>query len=110
MFTNSSNLTFKIILPSSTNKDVIEWFEEMDDKCKLADALVGMVYDSLKTKAHIKTSQFVNYNGNKPTPEKTGADQGDLFDNLYNWQDSNSAIFLEDKSAVNKAKKKMLCV
>lgn len=111
MFGNLSKYTFNVTLPSSTSNDVIEWFKFMRNNNKLADALVGLVYDSINADARIKNSPNSTYNNmEKQSVPKPEVNQGDLFENLYNWQDSNSTLFLEDKKVVNKEKKKMLCV
>lgn len=42
MFTNQSGNTYKITLPSPTSKEVVEWFEIMDNSGKLSEALIGV--------------------------------------------------------------------
>jgi hypothetical protein len=109
MFNKRSKFTIK--LPLHTNKDVSDWFQTMNSKNVLADALVELVYESLKTGTCLEPLQIIiNDNVSSKSTEKAEVNQGDLFENLYNWQDSNSAIFLEDRKIVSKEKKKMLYV
>lgn len=112
MFTNISEFIFNVTLPSSTARDVLEWFEVMRDNNKLANALVGLVHESINADAKIKTAQHLTCSNiqDQSAPAKHEINQEDLLENLYNWQDSNSAVFFEDKNVINKEKKKMLCV
>ena len=112
MFTSLSKYTFSIMLPSSTTKDVMEWFEIMESNNKLADALVELVHESIKSGRTIKAVGYFVDNQAEVQPSQVRHEAGypgSIFENLYNWQDSNNAVFEEEKEG-KKEKKRMLSV
>ncbi len=102
---------FSISLPSETSKEITEWFEIMESRKQLSDELIGLVHNHIMTgKYQIKT---MNERQGLSAPLKISDEQTELqdefLDKLYNWQDSNSAVFKEDKIE-KKEKKKMLSI
>ncbi|MCX7922252.1 MAG: hypothetical protein N3B21_09620 [Clostridia bacterium] len=108
MFINQSNHAYNINLPTSTSREVAEWFEIMDSNGKLAEALVELVYTNLQSGTQLKCCEsFADSRKEIQSPQNiTSVNQNDFFDSLYSWQDSTSAIFKEEK----KEKKTMLSV
>ena len=107
MFTNLSKHELSITLPSYTSKEVIEWFEIMECTNKLADVLVELVHESIKSGKSIKA---IDTHSELQTSQSIyETDQSNLFENLYNWQDSKNAI-LKAENEVKKEKKRMLSV
>lgn len=108
---NIPKLIFSLNLPSETSKEITEWFEIMESRNQLSDELIGLVHN------HIMTGKYQN----KTMDEMQGLSdtlkisdeqielQNDFLDKLYNWQDSNNAVFKEDKIE-KKEKKKMLSI
>lgn len=102
---------FSISLPSETSKEITEWFEIMESRNQLSDELIGLVH------THIMTGKYQNKTMNErqglSDPLKISDEQielqNDFLDKLYNWQDSNSAVFKDDKIE-KKEKKKMLSI
>ncbi len=102
---------FSISLPSETSKEITEWFEIMESRNQLSDELIGLVHN------HIMTGKYQNKIMNEKQiqsdplklSDKQAELQDDFLDKLYNWQDSNSAVFKDDKIE-KKEKKKMLSI
>lgn len=110
MFTNKEPHAYNVILPSATSKEVMEWFEVMDNCNQLSEALIEMVHKSIQTSTCRKGSETIM---SAPAGQHLGENQAVLQDNfmdsLYNWQDSTTAIFKE-VTEEKKEKKKMLSV
>ena len=107
MFKNSGK-AYKFTLPTSTSKEIVEWFEDMENSHLLAEALVELVHDNIKSGGNMKA------NGNpceivtaKPQIEHEKGNDSEFFETIYNWQESNNEIF-SDKE--RNQKKKMLSV
>lgn len=105
---------YSIELPAATVNEVIEWFENMDTNGELANSLIELVYERIKTGKSPETSNC-SINTQNEAPELTAnhvINHNDFFDNLYDWQGSSSAAFKEEivEREVKKTKKKMLYV
>ncbi|AOT69156.1 hypothetical protein [Geosporobacter ferrireducens] len=105
MFERFSKYNYTITLPSSTSKEVIEWFERMQDDQRLAEELVMLVYDYIKDN-HPITEQHLSFEKNQIPQDNQYIDEASFLDSLYDWQESNLAAFKEEQ----KEKKKMLSV
>lgn len=108
MYTNQLKKIYNITLPPSTSEEVVEWFEIMENSSKLTDALIELVYISIKSRKSLNVSNHFSSNTSETSQTDSSQleTQSDIFNNLYNWQDSNNAIFKEEK----KEKRKMLSV
>lgn len=104
MFTKKSKYSYQIDLPSYTNKAIIEWFEGLAARNRLSDEIIALVHENI-------VSAISNNNDQVNKPETVTANekeyQDDFLNNLYNWQDSNNMIHIENTS---QKKKKMLSV
>ena len=111
MLTSQFKKTYTITLPSSTSKAVVEWFEIMENNNELANELIELVYEKIKSRNPLEKPSSVT----KGNADEVGTQEGQLmnpdcfFDSLYNWQDSSNEVFKEAKE-VKKEKKKMLSV
>lgn len=108
MFPPTQKLAYNITLPNSTSKEVVEWFEIMENRGQLEESLVELVYEKIRQEKPVEMcrSQVNNQTFVEDKQPQNIVVQGDFFDSLYNWQDSNGAIFKEEK----KERKKMLSV
>ncbi|BCJ98429.1 hypothetical protein [Anaerocolumna chitinilytica] len=102
---------FSISLPSETSKEITEWFEVMESRNQLSDELIGLVHNHIMTGNYQNKTMNENHVQSDPLKlsDKKVEIQDDFLDKLYNWQDSNSAVFKEDKIE-KKEKKKMLSI
>lgn len=111
MFDEINTHIYNIALPSSAVINVMEWFELMESKGELANALIELVYEKIKAEKPLENS-FVSFNSQSKLPQTLTTptiNQRDLFDSLYDWQGSSNATFKEEKVEA-KVKKKMLSV
>jgi len=108
LFANQTKHTYTISLQPSTAKEVIEWFEIADANHRLADAIIELVYASIKSAEPLNMPMLICDERGKLQENQNSLpiNQDEFFENLYNWQTSNSAIFKEDK----KEKRKMLTI
>ena len=69
MFTNQSDNTYNIIIPTSTSKEIVEWFAIMDNNNKLVDAMIELINASIKSgRKLIISDSFMDNCGEKPQP------------------------------------------
>lgn len=93
---------YTISLPTSTEQEVIEWFEFISNHGDLSSELVKLVRDHIiNDKTNISICA-------EPAASHTilSNESHDLFDSLYNYDAAAAAIFNENQ----KPKKKMLSV
>lgn len=111
MFTNTPRHTYTITLPSTTSKDVIEWFEVLENSNQLTETLIELVHSGIKSGKYRNTAiDETTIQGAQPNVENGQAIlQNNFMDSLYNWQDSANAIFKE-ATEEKKEKKRMLSV
>lgn len=111
MFTNSPKHTYALALPSTTSKEVIEWFEVMKNSNQLTEVLIALVHNSIKSGKHCDADIYdTTIQGEQPKVENGQAViQNNFIDSLYNCQDSTNAIFKEGIDE-KKEKKRMLSV
>ena len=105
--------TYTIKLPISVSNDISEWFEMMDASNSLSDELINIINNLFKKGDLLicKSNQKEEKNLKDDQPFTKNINQGDFFDNLYNWQDSNNNIFLQPDYTEEKViKRKMLAV
>lgn len=103
MFSSNKNYIYKLSLPSSTSKDVIEWFENMHSMNKLEEELVAIIHKYISSKQNVYKNNFVSEIEEQNKNIESVSCTDNFIDNLYNWQESNKAIFRDEK-------KKMLSV
>lgn len=102
---------YTIELPINTSKEVFEWFETMDKANQLSVEVIELVYKNIQS-YNITKPNFKNINPDEQIniiDDKQSDIHNTFINNLYNWQESTSAIFKEVNS-VKKEKKKMLCI
>ena len=105
MLTQKPERSYQIILPDQTDPNVAQWFEELSAGGRLANELAAMVYKILKDSGKIKPAR-----AEQPIHAASGHESG-FFDNLYNWQESNTRIFKDEAGPSNQIqKRKMLSV
>ena len=111
MFDDQPKKIFKIKLPNSTANEVVEWFEIMESNGLLANSLIELVYEQLKSGKPVESS-ICSYNSLSFTLElqtNPSVNQDSFFDNLYDLQGSTDAAFKDEKEE-KKVKRKMLYV
>jgi hypothetical protein len=111
MFTNAPKHTYTITLPATTSKEVVEWFEIMENSNQLSEALVELIHSGIKSGKYQNAASYdTTLPGEQPKAENgQPVIQDNFMDSLYNWQDSTNAIFKEVKEE-KKEKKRMLSV
>lgn len=111
MFTNTLKHTYSITLPSTTSKDVTEWFEIMENNNQLTEALIELVHNGIVSGKYLNTGMYnMTVQGEPHQPEAgQAALQDNFMDSLYNWKDSASAVFKDGKEE-KREKKRMLSV
>lgn len=97
--------TYQIKLPNYTDREIINWFESKANENTLAEEIIALVYDALNN----SDGTFKINESLQIEPENNQSQQylDDLFNNLYNWEESKNELLQE---GVKKAKKKMLSV
>jgi hypothetical protein len=83
----------------------------MENSNILAEAMVELVHNCIQSGKHLKSTPIyaASYENKSASGSGQSVNQDSLFDNLYNWQDSNNAVFKEIKEE-KKEKKRMLSV
>lgn len=111
MLTSQSNKTYTITLPSSALKAVVEWFDIMAYNNVLANELIELVHERIKSGKPFEKHSYIAEVYSKDIPEQViqAANPDSFLDSLYNWQDSASEVFKE-AAKEKKPKKKMLSV
>jgi hypothetical protein len=91
--------------------EVIEWFEIMEANGQLANTLIELVYERIKSGKPLESSIYTFNDQVKTTMplDNPIVSQVDFFDNLYDLHGSSSAVF-KDEQEEKKIKKKMLYV
>lgn len=92
-------LSFEIFLPEETVPEVIEWFEFMKHQSILSKEIIKLVSQNITVQVTAVSEAAVD--------GFTAANSiDDPLTNLFNWKDSSSSLFVEEK----KQKKKILMV
>jgi len=109
LFSHRSGYSFQITLPDYAAREIIEWFETMSCNNRLTEELTALVYDKLKSGElkRLETQARARNELKIETRPATSKHEQDLFENLYNWQESNSVLHREERK---KEKKQMLSV
>lgn len=102
MTSQNDVLNYYIELPASTDLEVVEWFQFMNLHGDLSLELVKLVKNYITINQNGKLEDFASQHINTDIL----ANQNNLLDCLYNYDEATSAIFYEEK----KVKKKMLSV
>lgn len=102
MTSQAEVFNYPILLPASTNPEVLEWFEFIHAHGNLSAEIINLVHN------YIVNSQYDPPQGISSSAKCTNEipAQDDLLNSLYNYDDAAIAIFCEEK----KVKKKMLSV
>lgn len=93
---------YTILLPETTDSEVLEWFAFMNSQNTLSGEIIRFIKEYIKTNKVLDSDaieQPLNNNFYMSNSE-------DLFSSLYNYSGSSNALFEEPK----KPKKKMLSV
>lgn len=106
MKSKSLNNTYTITLPGTTSIDVIDWFEYMEEKNILVEKITELVKSEIKsgykkednTFNKVLTIDMENVNNIKAKSEDN------FINNIYNWQESNHAIFKDENQERPKIK------
>lgn len=102
MTSQNDVLNYYIELPTSTDPEVIEWFQFMNLHGDLSLELVKLVQNYITINQYGISEDFaVQHIDTAPLVSQTS-----FLDSLYNCNDASSAIFCEEK----RVKKKMLSV
>jgi len=111
MISNKATHIYSVSIPSTALKEVIEWFEIMDNSNQLSEALIELVNVGIKSGRYQNTVIFdTTTQGQEPIIETEKVEhQNNFMDGLYDWQNSINSIFNEGKED-KKEKKRMLTV
>jgi hypothetical protein len=105
MKSNPLNHTYSITLPSTTTKDIIDWFGYMEENKKLAERLIELVRLDIKNCYYRSDNAIYNPGVDiKKREDLIVTSEDDFINSLYNWQDSNHAIFKDEKQVKPKTK------
>lgn len=101
MFWGKEEYSYKLILPASTLPEVLEWFKDKDAMNTLSKELIELVLQHINSRAKQADNDIFEQISDQISI--SNSIDKNLIDSLYNWQDSNNAVFKEEK-------KKMLSV